>query len=65
VQTSPIQRDNNELVESLKTKNNMDMVTLGGINSLQEIKSNENLHFNNQIYSQNVNINLSLKNSIN
>ena len=41
------------------------MVTLGGINSLQEIKSNENIHFNNQIYSQNVNINLSLKNSIN
>ena len=65
MQTSPIQRDNNELVESLKTKNNMDMVTLGVINSLQEIKSNENPHFNNQIYSQNVNINLSLKNSIN
>jgi hypothetical protein len=39
------------LIDNLKAKNNIDMVTLGGINSLQEIKSNENIHYNNQIYS--------------
>ena len=47
MQTSPIQRDGNVLTENMKHKNNIELVTLGGVNSLQEIKSNDNLHYNN------------------
>ena len=42
VQTSPLQRDNNPMLENIKEKNNVDLVTLGGVNSLQEIKNAQN-----------------------